>query len=233
MKKLLNSLWPLRKTCYSSSVPNDSCSEFEVDKWLLSQFVVERLVPIAGTRPFPLDELLLMAGTVVKYKPTHIFEWGTNIGKSARVFFETDKAFSLTTEIHSIDLPDTIEHVEHPQHQRGRMVRGLKGVFLHQGDGLETSLQLYNNFRERGCRPLFFVDGDHSYESVKRELCGILSTVPEAPVLVHDTFYQSKESGYNIGPYQAIEDTLAVQPHKYKKIAVGLGLPGMTLLYKR
>jgi hypothetical protein len=48
---------------------------------------------------------------------------------------------------------------------------------------------------------------------------------------LHDTFYQSSGSGYNIGPYQAIKDVVTAA-HGYKIIRQDLGLPGMTLLYK-
>ena len=52
-------------------------------------------------------------------------------------------------------------------------------------------------------RPLFFVDGDHAYESVREELTQIFSTVPDASALAHDTFFQSAESNYNVGPARA------------------------------
>lgn len=218
---------------FKDPVLNKQCTEFEVDNWIISRFIVDKLIPIVGVHPFPINEQMLMIASVCRIKPTHIFEWGTNIGKSARIFYETSQAFDIDAEIHSIDLPDTIDHAEHPQHQRGKMVKGIKSVFLHHGDGLDTSLQLYKNIRERGCRPLFFLDGDHSYESVIRELSGILNNIPEAVTLIHDTFYQSPESGYNIGPSKAIEDAISSLPeNKYRVISQNLGLPGMTLLWQ-
>ncbi|HXB41310.1 MAG TPA: hypothetical protein VNZ49_12260, partial [Bacteroidia bacterium] len=72
-----------------------------------------------------------------------------------------------------------------------------------------------------------------SYESVKKELETILKTVPNAIVLLHDTFYQSEDSGYNIGPNKAIEDVLGENKNAYKIISTNTGLPGMTLLYKK
>jgi hypothetical protein len=77
------------------------------------------------------------------------------------------------------------------------------------------------------------VDGDHSYESVKRELEGIIKNVPNAKILLHDTFYQSSEAGYNVGPCQAIREVLSKQENldRYKIIDTKTGLPGMTLLY--
>ena len=42
--------------------------------------------------------------------------------------------------------------------------------------------------------------------------------LPDAAVLLHDTLYQSPDSGYNVGPFQAIEEVAAVWP--------GRGCPG-------
>lgn len=205
--------------------------EFEVNNWITSEFIVEKLVPVAGMHPFPLDELSLMTATVCRFKPELIFEWGTNIGKSARIFLEIVNGFKLKCHIHSIDLPDEVFHSEHPKNDRGKLVRGMSGVTLHQADGIARSLEILARGKPSG-RVLFFVDGDHSYESVHKELTAILANVPLAIVLLHDTFYQSKDAGYNVGPYEAIRDVLKNQTKKYKTISTQLGLPGMTLVYE-
>lgn len=208
---------------------NASCREFEVNKWVLSEFILRVLVPVVGIHPFPLDELLLMTGAVCRCCPRNIFEWGTNIGTSARIFYETARHFRLETEIHSIDLPDDADHVEHPRKRRGIMVRGRKNVHLYQGDGLEVSFRL-----SRDLPPdtplLFFLDGDHAYESVSRELNEIMEKRPGASILIHDTFNQSSDSGYNTGPWRAVEDSLRVFPRRYAHLSTQTGLPGMTLL---
>jgi hypothetical protein len=209
---------------------NPGCSEFEVDSWATSAFVTHTLVPLVGIHPFPLQELMLMTATVCRFEPCLIFEWGTNIGKSARIFYEIAQYFNIPAAIHSCDLPDDVDHVEHPHDQRGAMVRGLAGVTLHQGDGLSTSLKLWEQ-AGRPQHPLFFLDGDHSYASVRREIDGILAVVPDPVLLLHDTFLQSSESGYNVGPRQAVEETLAANPGRFHAVHSGLGLPGMTLLY--
>ena len=227
---MLNKLFSSSKQ-YEDPIKNPNATEFEVNNWIISDFIVERLVPVVGVRPFPLNELMLMSATVCRFKPEFIFEWGTNIGKSARLFYEVTKAFNIKCEIHSIDLPDDVYHNEHPQKKRGMMVKGLKEVTLHQADGLECSLGLIQSRNIKG-RVLFFVDGDHSYESVKKELDTILKNVPDAIVLLHDTFYQSAESNYNIGPYEAIKEVLAKYGHDYTLISTNMGLPGMSLVYK-
>lgn len=209
---------------------NIQCSEFEVDNWLLSDFIVKKLIPVVGTHPYPIAELNLMVAAVCRLKPQQIFEWGTNIGKSARIFYESGKRFGIPLEIHSIDLPDDLDHQEHPRSSRGRMVKGYSGVSLYQADGLSKSIELYQ--RRPQDRTLVFIDGDHSYESVSRELAGIVEAMPNAAILLHDTYYQSEQSGYNIGPYKAVTQVLAAMPGRYRVMSTTTGLPGMTLLYK-
>lgn len=209
---------------------NPDGSEFEIDGWATSAFIAQTLIPIVGVHPFPLQELMLMTATVCRFEPSLIFEWGTNIGKSARIFYEISKYFDIRTSIHSCDLPDDVEHVEHPHARRGAMVRGLSDVTLHQGDGLTTCLSLWDQ-AGRPQRPLFFLDGDHSYASVKREIHGITNSISDPILLLHDTFFQSSQSGYNVGPRQAIEESLAANPGRFHAVHSGLSLPGMTLLY--
>lgn len=210
-------------------VRNPTASEFEVDLWTLSSFLLEKLVPVVGTHPYPLNELLLMSAAACRLKPSVVFDWGTHIGVSARIFYECERTFNLGYEIHTIDLPSDASHVEHPRAEHGRLVRGLEKVHLHRGNGVKVAL---SRWRELGGpkRPLFFVDGDHAYESVRDELDEIFSTVPDASAIAHDTFFQSAESNYNVGPARAIQEMAEKFPTRFRMIKSGLGLPGMTLL---
>jgi cephalosporin hydroxylase len=217
---------------FADPAVNDGCNFFEVNNWIVSQFVIERLVPLMGFHPFPLNEQMLMTAAVCRIRPTHILEWGTNIGASARIFHEICKAFSVKAEIHSVDLPDDECHEEHPGQQRGRLVNDIAQVKLHQGDGLDVALDILAAVTQP-VRVLFFLDGDHGYDSVRRELASIINKVPAASILVHDTFYQSDDSGYNTGPYRAIRDVLKEMGAVFNIISQDLGLPGMTLLWKR
>lgn len=227
-KKIVSRLRPSA----ANPSPNPNSDEFEVDNWLISDFILSRLVPIVGVHPYPLNELVLMVGAICRFRPRYVFEWGTNVGVSARIFFETAKRFNIQLDIHSIDLPNEIEHVEHPGRSRGKLVKGKKGVFLHLGDGLSTSLELYRSL-PADSSVLFFVDGDHSYASVKRELDAITKCVVAPKVLLHDTFLQSAESGYNVGPNQAVRDVLASleDERRLRVLETRTGLPGMTLIY--
>lgn len=226
LKKLFNKSIP-----FTDPLPGHHAVKFEVNNWATSDFIVNKLVPIVGFHPFPLDELMLMTSAVVYFKPEFIFEWGTNIGKSARIFHEIAEHFKVNTEIHSIDLPDDVFHGEHPKDNRGKMVRGIDKVKLHQADGLQRSFELIDQKKPKG-RVLFFVDGDHSYETVKNELETILNKAPNAVVLLHDTFYQTEESKYNVGPFNAVKEVLGSKKETYNTIATNMGLPGMTLVYK-
>jgi cephalosporin hydroxylase len=221
----LAGVWP-------DPVRNPAASEFEVDLWILSRFLLEKIVPVVGTHPYPLNELLLMTSAACRLKPSAVFDWGTHIGASARIFYECRQAFKLDYEIHSIDLPPDASHVEHPGEEHGRLVRGLAGVHLHRGSGVEVALEQWKKLG-RPKRPLFFVDGDHAYESVCDELDQMFSTVPDASALAHDTFFQSADSNYNVGPARAIDEIVAKFPSRFSVIKSGLGLPGMTLLAAR
>jgi cephalosporin hydroxylase len=206
--------------------------EFEIDNWVLSDFINKRLVPIVGLTPFPLNELMLMTGAVCWLEPSHIFEWGTHIGKSARILYETCRHFNISAEIHSIDLPPEVKHIEHPGRKRGRLVKGFKGVHLYEGDGLTTSSSILKAVGPSVKRVLFFLDGDHAYETVSKELAGIYTNCQGASILVHDTFYQSPDSGYNVGPYRAVQEHYSRHPGYYNVLVQELGLPGMTLLLR-
>lgn len=215
------------------SVPQHKGDEFEVQMWNVSRFVVKKLVPIVGVQPFPLTELCLMTATLCRLRPTHIFEWGTNIGASARVFYEVVLWLGLDTVINSVDLPDDHYHLEHPGKKRGLLVKHIEAVKLYQGDGLSTSLEIWNASKQRDSKPLFFLDGDHSYESVKRELDTLNENINEFSALVHDTFFQTEDACYNVGPHNAVKDFLLANEERFCCISTCLGLPGMTLLYPK
>jgi len=231
MKKpqlLLRKIYAKLNAYNHDPVKNQGSTEFEIDNGVISHFVLKKLVPVVGVGPFALNELMLMAGSICRFRPQYVFDWGTHIGKSARIFYETAKYFKIPTEVHSIDLPEEVERVWHPHSKRGKLVKGKSGVYLHLGDGLDTALRLYKTF-PTGSRILCFVDGDHEYESVKRELMGISAGMPNAKILVHDTFFQSPDSGYNIGPFKAVMETLS--SGHYKLLETKTGVPGMSLLY--
>lgn len=223
---------PLKSRYYPDPSLNTNCSEFEVNNSIISNFIIKELIPKVGVSPFPLSELSLMVASVSYFKPRFIFEWGTHIGKSALVFSVTSDFFKINSLIHSVDLPDDSDHIEHPKHQRGHLVKKCRNVILHQGDGIITSLELMKNLDSNN-NLLFFVDGDHNYTSVKRELQLINENVSHPIILIHDTFFQSEDSNYNIGPYQAVNEFYEKNRSKFKKIETTTGLPGMTLLFNK
>lgn len=232
LKTFINKFEGTVGTKYPDPVLNHSCSQFEVNNWVISDFIIRKLVPVIGIQPYPLNEQFLLTAAVCRFKPSHIFEWGTNVGKSARMFYEISLHFNILYTIYSTDLPDNIEHVEHPGTQRGILVKGLKNVNLYQGDGLSHSLAILDNI-ENCHKPLFFLDGDHSYESVRREIDGIINAVIDPIIIIHDTFYQSPESRYNIGPYLALTEFIKRNNNLYEMMSTNTGLPGLSLIYKK
>jgi len=224
IKKIIQKIFPTYRGAFKGK-------EFEANNWDISSFILRKIIPVVGIQPFPLNELQLMVAAVAWTKPTHIFEWGTHIGKSARIFYETGIFLKNGTVIHSIDLPDNIAHIEHPYNSRGKLVKNKKNVILHQGDGVDTAIKIYQDLGT-GIKPLFYLDGDHSYDTVVRELSSIIAKVNKPSIILHDTFYQTEESGYNTGPHRAINDVLQKFPDsKFKRIDTNTGLPGMTFLY--
>lgn len=214
-------------------IRNRESAHFELDNLVASRFVLDILVPVVGMQPYPLQELMLMVGAVCWQRPTHIFEWGTHHGTSARVFWETTRHFGPPAHILSIDLPEETPHVEHPGAARGRLVHGRDRVELAQGDGLTVAMARYLSLPP-DTRALFFLDGDHAFESVARELGKIVREAPGAAILIHDTFLQSADSGYNVGPHEAVDHILEnVGAPSYERIETSTGLPGLTFLAPR
>lgn len=201
----------------------------EIDRWVVSEFIVSKIVPVVGVRPYPLSELDLLVSTLLIYQPSHICDWGTHVGKATRVFYESVKHFGLKAKIVSVDLPESVDHIEHPHADRGKFVKGLPEVKLLLGDGVSTATKYLSTYSKRKVRPLFFLDGDHAYKSVKRELGIIGKNYKNAAIIIHDTFYQTEESNYNIGPYQAVSEYLK-KNHQYYVFTSNFGLPGMTIL---
>lgn len=234
LSKLKKALTPTKNISQPFTDPvKNSGLEFEVNNWEISRFVVEVLVPITGYVPYPLTELMLITAATVHTKPAAVFEWGTHIGKGARVFYEIKKAFNLDFDVHSIDLPEGVEHVENISRDRAQLVKDISEVELHYGDGVDTAVQLYKD-KYQGQKVLFFVDGDHEYGTVKRELDTIYSAVGKnLYVLSHDTLFQRPESGYNIGPFTAGEEFLQAHPGEFETRRQELGLPGMTFIFPK
>lgn len=133
------------------------------------------------------DEVGFLAETVFELEPDFICEWGTNRGSSARIFYEACQMLDVVPVIHTIELPNKLAPVtpDHPGIQTGMFLRGLKGVSRHRGDGATEALKLYR--QASPSRPLIFLDGDHSFETVYKELAMVLSEMPNAVVVLHDT----------------------------------------------
>lgn len=206
-----------------SADPGRSPSLLETDKWLLSKWL-PTLVRVVGTHPFSFDELLVMVAAFEYHRPEVVIDVGTHLGKSARVWHEVAKWLGEPCQIHTIELFDP-KHPEFPGQQLGEFIRGLP-VIQHLGDGYTVARDLI--LANRSKRVLLFLDGDHAFETVLREL-HLASLLPGASaILVHDTFYQPG-APYNHGPYLAIEEFRKTFPFR-QVVHLQLGLPGLSYL---
>lgn len=194
----------------------------EADKHSISQYLL-KLVKIVGYHPYSFDELLLMASAFQYHKPAVVIDVGTHQGKSARIWFELAQHFGTQTTIHTVDVCDP-NHSEYPGDMLGKFIRTTP-VKQHIGDGYEISCDLIR--KEPKANYLIFLDSDHSYENVLREL-KLAEVIKMGCLLVHDTFYQPG-STYNHGPYLAIQDFS--KEHTFKQVIhLQMGLPGMSYL---
>ncbi len=132
------------------------------------------------------DEVTFLARCVIRARPTHVFEWGTNRGSSARIFYEIGNTLGnpLPFEVHSTELriEEAFRDRDHPGEGVGLFVRDLP-VVLHEGDGLLTTLDLVDDIHP--AMPFFFLDGYHSYDQVRLELRSLAPFA--APIVLHDS----------------------------------------------
>lgn len=217
--------------------PTPRAGALAADQHRVSAFVAQVLVPRLGVHPIPLAEQALMASAACFLEPTVVFEWGTHIGFSTRVWHEARAHLGLAYDIHSFDLPPDVAHVEQPGALRGLLVRDVADrLELHTTDAVAGSVRLWNE-RYRGAPralPLFFVDGDHALDTVLRELTAVYRAVGcRAQFLLHDTLPRpAPASAIHEGPWLAAQAFLAnVARGEYRVLSTHTGLPGMTLLY--
>lgn len=185
---------------------------------------VQALLDLLAIPGYPPEEIALMVDTVIQHRPVYIFEWGTNRGSSARIFYETARLIALPCEIHTTELPDDVSYLEHPGDEAGLFVRDLP-VEQHRGEGLRVTLELMELTDEHHCT-IVFIDGDHSPDLVYGELRAITDTRPGAVVLLHDTGHDES------GPREAVEQFLSERAGKYAVTQVHTPI-GMTRLVPR
>ena len=219
LKRLLR---PAKKPVARTFTRTPESILLETDKWASSE-VVLGLAKIVSVRPYPLDELLLMSAAFQYHRPEMVIDIGTHVGKSARIWYELSRKFNPQCAVHTIDLCDP-QHAEFPGERLGSYIHGLP-VTQHIGDGYAIAKDLVES--NIGKRLLLFLDGDHGFDTVRREL-ELLKPNEETAALVHDTFYQPGSSYYH-GPYLAIEE-FRREFSCAQVFHLQLGLPGMSYL---
>ena len=194
----------------------------EVDKWAASA-MVRTLQAIVGDQPYPADELLLMTAAFAFHRPETVIDIGTHLGKSARIWHELSTRLHTASSIHTVDVLDPT-HPEFPGAGHAAYVRA-KPVQIHIGDGAAVAEGLVRPAPRR--RYLLFLDGDHRFETVSREL-EVLRQLSGGAALIHDTFFQPS-SRYNHGPYLAIQQFLKTYTPR-QVLHLQSGLPGMSYI---
>ena len=205
----------------------------QADTGQLDNFVLEKILPKTGLL-YPLAEISLMSLVVDRVKPTHIFEWGTNVGSSAKIFHHITESLGMDIPIHTWDLPEDVSHGQHPGDNHGKLAKGLDRVHFHRDDGLRGALAQYQIEKKKNpkIRPLFFVDGDHSYKSVIREITGLIPVQEEFHLLAHDTFVQKPDvKGQSRESWLGCPTALELAAQDYRWLNVGFGNPGMAYLW--
>lgn len=134
------------------------------------------------------DEVTFLANVLARHRPQVVFDWGTNVGASARIFYEAAQILGYPCVVHTIELPDSEAHLDrdHPGERYGQWLVDIP-VCCWRGDALEVALKLLWYVDESLTKMLFFLDGAHDHDSVMRELRVIAAYEPEAVMVVHDT----------------------------------------------
>lgn len=169
-------------------------------------------------------ELRMMFEAVKEVKPDFIGDWGTNRGSSARIMFESCRLLAYPTKIVTVELPIELSMSDdsHPRGDVGFFLSGTN-VLSFVGDGVTTALRSYAATVSAE-NPLFFIDGDHLYENVLRELFLIERVCPVHSLLLHDTNYD---------PGAAIRTYLSREREDLYEVYYVDSAPGMTLLLQK
>lgn len=132
------------------------------------------------------QEVEFFESVLERHRPTHVFEWGTNVGASARLFYEAALELDYPCEVHTTELPDELAHLDrdHPGHRYGQWIEGIP-VHAHRGYGLIVSSVMHTSLAPQ--RALFFLDGNHAHDVVLEELNVIFWLDPAAVMVIHDT----------------------------------------------
>lgn len=151
-----------------------------------------RRVRAFGLPAYGDQEVEFFESILGRHRPTHVFEWGTNVGASARLFYEAALELGYECEVHTIEIPDELALMDrdHPGQRYGQWIKDIRidprsTVHPHRGFGLIESIRLWKELQPE--RALFFLDGNHSYGVVLAELEEICALDPDAVMMIHDT----------------------------------------------
>lgn len=145
-----------------------------------------RRVRAFGLPAYGDQEVEFFESVLVRLRPTHVFEWGTNVGASARLFYEGARELGYKCEVHTIEIPDELGLLDrdHPGQRYGQWIQNLP-IHTHRGFGLIESIRLHGELNPN--QALFYLDGNHSYGVVLAELEEVSALDSDAVIMVHDT----------------------------------------------
>lgn len=132
------------------------------------------------------QEVQFFESVLKRLRPTHVFEWGTNVGASARLFYEAALELGYPCEVHTTEIPDYLALLDrdHPGERYGIWIKALP-VHRHRGYGLLESIDWHRKLKPE--QALFYLDGNHSYGVVLAELEEVSALDSDAVIMVHDT----------------------------------------------
>jgi len=131
----------------------------------------------ANISPF---ELICLMGVVKKRSPKRLLEIGTYNGNTT---LQMGNNTSEDTVIHTLDLPeDQLDFILEKRRYIETLVE--KKIVEHYGDSKNYD---FNHFTKEGLLDFVFIDGDHSYASVKIDTEKTLEALaPGGCILWHD-----------------------------------------------
>lgn len=175
-----------------------------------AEAIPEAVIEPQGVYELPQEECRCMAKLVVALAPRHVFEIGTNHGRTTRLIAELAPADS---HVYTLDLPqDQMLRGKHFDQARLDLI----GDAFRNHPVRSKITQLYGNSltfdfsRYAGQMDLIFVDGDHSYEGVKSDTENALKMLAPGGVIVWDDYIQTMWGRHVMRWLHALAKTMPV-----------------------
>jgi len=147
-------------------------------------------VTLSGDHELPPEEYLCMAGLVHTLKPSRVFEIGTHRGRTTRLIADYSGAH---TRIHTMDLPPErmMEARCFPEARSALIGEQFRNHPMRAKiTQLYADSQTFDFSPYQASMDLVFVDGDHTYEGVKRDSENALRMIRPGGLILWDDYHQ-------------------------------------------